>query len=378
MKKCILCGELLPNYSVLNCENMPSSAQDIPVACDLDDEKSIDLELYQCLACGLVQFNCEPVEYYRDVIRSGGYSSTMHELRSSQYEYLISKYNLVNRKFIEVGCGQGEFLEILTQFPVHAYGIENKSELASIAIKKGLNVNVGFTKTVDTKFENGPFDVFLSFNFIEHQPDPNTMIQCIYNNLSPLGYGMITAPSFEYIIENESSYELIRDHIAYYTKDTLKFLMEKNGFEVIEDQRINRDTISLIVRKRSNIDVSGLRKNIESLKKEMSEFTNKLIESGEKVAIWGASHQGFTAISITGVKKNISYIIDSAPFKQGKYAPASHVKIVSPDFFYQEPVESILIIAPGYTDEIRLSIRNRYGDKVKIYALISSTIEFLN
>ena len=41
------------------------------------------LHLRQCSGCGLVQFDCEPVAYYRDVIRAGGGSSTMRELRTA-------------------------------------------------------------------------------------------------------------------------------------------------------------------------------------------------------------------------------------------------------------------------------------------------------
>ena len=49
----------------------------------------MDLPLYQCSCCGLVQVDCQPVSYYRDVIGPGGYSTTMTELRRKQYRHLI-------------------------------------------------------------------------------------------------------------------------------------------------------------------------------------------------------------------------------------------------------------------------------------------------
>ena len=179
------------------------------------------MKLYQCKGCGLVQFDCKPVDYYRDVIRSGGFSSTMVELRKSQYRHLIESYHLENKKFIEVGCGQGEFLSVLTEFPVDAYGVEHKHDLVEIARKRGLNVSEAFVENKNTVIENGPFDVFLSFNFLEHQPDPNGMLQGIYENLKEDGMGLITVPSLEYILEYNGYYELIRDHLVYYTFDTL-------------------------------------------------------------------------------------------------------------------------------------------------------------
>ena len=58
--------------------------------------------------------------------------------------------------------------------------------------------------------------------------------------------GLVTVPSLEYILEKESYYELIRDHIAYYTFDTLRALLNHCGFEVLEEEMINRDTLSMV------------------------------------------------------------------------------------------------------------------------------------
>ncbi len=375
MKKCIVCGKQLNPEPLMKCTNMPASAQDIPEYAELSNESGIDLNLCQCASCGLVQFDCEPVSYYRDVIRAGGYSTTMAQLRREQYSHFIEKCNLEGKKIIEVGCGQGEFLQVLTEFPVEAYGIEHKQDLVEMAQSKGLHVTHGFTETEDTVFSEGPFDAFLSFNFLEHQPFPNTMLRCIYNNLNPDGYGLITVPSFEYILENDSFYELLRDHIANYTQETLRFLVEYNGFTILECERINRDTWAIIVQKKQRADVSGLKFNFEKLTEQMNGYVNERLAAGKKVAVWGASHQGFTAVSTTGVGEKISYIIDSAPFKQGKYAPASHVPIVAPDHFQEEPVDCILIIAPGYTKEIAGIIQEKYGSGVEISVLKSASIE---
>lgn len=375
MKKCLLCGNTLSDSVIFKCHNLPESAQNIPDENEIEFDKGVNLNLCQCKFCGLVQFDCEPVDYYRDVIRAGGFSSTMIELRKNQYQYFIEKFKLKNKKIIEIGCGKGEFLKVLTEFPVRAFGIENKPDLVKAANDAGLNVSRDFADSPSKKLKNAPFDAFLSFNFMEHQPDPNAMMRCIYNNLTENGYGLITVPSFEYILENNSFYELLHDHIANYTKDTLRFLVEKNGFVMLECERINRDTWSMIVQKRPVTDVSGLRNNFETLSKQMQNFVEEKSKNGKKIAVWGASHQGFTALSTTGVSENISYIIDSAPFKQNRYSPATHIKIVSPDYFFNEPVDTILIIAPGYTSEIANLIKNKYGENIEVFSLKSALIE---
>ena len=403
--RCIVCGSLLDGEPLMSLDGMPASAQDIPGAEDVDKDTGVTLHLHQCRQCGLVQFDCQPVDYYRDVIRSGGYSTTMVNLRTRQYSHLIDTYQLKGKKFLEVGCGRGEFLKVLTGFPVEAYGVEHRQPLVDIAVADGLNVVHGFTETADTVLGNaGPYDVFLSFNFLEHQPEPGVMLDCIYGNLAEDGMGLVTVPSLEYILQYDGYYELIRDHIAYYTFDTLRYLLEHHGFEVLEEEMVNRDTLAVIVRKKcagekqsetdlrheaekerresgkpvaAAVDISGLKNSLMDIRSQMDNLTDELETENLSLAIWGASHQGFTLAATTCLGQKASYIIDSAPFKQGRFAPASHLPIVAPDYYLEHPVDVILIVAPGYTEEIAGVIRGRFGEKVRILTLRSEKIESL-
>ena len=410
-KICIACGKALPKRPLIVLDGMPASAQDIPDAEGRNEDKGISLHLHQCDFCGLVQFDCEPVGYYKDVIRSGGFSTTMVNLRRRQYGALIETYHLEGKKFIEAGCGQGEFLSVLTEFPVEAYGIEHKADLVELAKSRGLKVWRQFTEDENTVLENtedgchGPYDVFLSFNFLEHQAHPVRMLKCLYNNLTEGGLGLLTVPSLEYILKYDGYYELIRDHLAYYTFDTLRFVLAEAGFEVLEEEMVNRDTLSVVVRKRPVAEgvetdgrttgktgdanhvgedseicgissaIAGFAESRQELNLEVDRILNQFDETGRTLAIWGASHQGFTLAATTGLKDRAKYMIDSAPFKQGRFAPASHIPIVAPDHFEKEPVDGILIVAPGYTEEIAGIIRERFGSNVEIMTLRSRHIE---
>jgi hypothetical protein len=120
-----------------------------------------------------------------------------------------------------------------------------------------------------------PFDAFVSFNYLEHQPNPNGMLRCIFENVSDDAVGLVTVPSFEYIKQYDGYYEFIRDHITYYTFETLETLFENNGFTVLEKEIVNRDTLSIIVQKKKRIDVSTMQV-VDSYKKD-----------SKKVAVWG-------------------------------------------------------------------------------------------
>lgn len=407
MSYCIACRTELPKEALFVLENAPASAQNIPDAKEVGEDKGITLNLRQCPECGLVQFDCTPVDYYRDVIRAGGFSTTMTELRRRQYQHLIETYGLDGKKFIEVGCGRGEFINVLREFPVQVFGMEHKEDLIAIARDNGLCVWREFPETPDQKFmgdptvegSEGPYDAFLSFNFLEHQPYPDVMLSAIYNNLVDGGMGLVTVPALEYIVERGNYYELIRDHIAYYSFDALRNLLENNGFKVLEEEMINRDTISMIVQKMSaeeradhaekrsaeksvaeetdeNI-VASLVKGHEIVLNDINHLLDELAAEQKTIALWGASHQGFTLASTTPLCERVSYIIDSAPFKQGRFAPASHLPIVAPDHFLEHPVDVIMIVAPGYSDEIAGVIRTRFGADVRILTLRSERIEEL-
>ena len=374
---------------------MPASAQDIPAKEELPDDCGVELALRQCPSCGLVQFDCEPVDYYRDVIRAVGLSETMRALRRADYRHMIDTYGLSGKKMIECGCGRGEFMEVLKEFPAEIYATEANAGFAEAARERlGADCHVMqlFPENAGMRLPGAPFDCFFSFNFLEHQPDPSAMLGCMYQNLAPGGYGLITVPSFEYILKDGRYYELIRDHIANYTLASLIRLCEDCGFEILEKGLIGiGDTLRVIVKKPRTdtvesavhnacagilaafqresreetdipCDVSPLKENYTEMREKMAAYVAGLREKGLKLALFGAGHQGFTIAATTALSGYAAYIMDSAPFKQGRFAPASHIPIVSPEYFAEHPVDVVMVTAPGYVKEITAQLRKRYPD----------------
>ena len=416
---CIACGHALSPLMTL--DDMPASAQNIPAASELAEDHPMSLTLCQCPSCGLVQFDTEPVDYYRDVIRAGGGTRTMTRLRHEEYARLLTamqEHHIHGRRIVEVGCGRGEFLRMWQNLaedpegaaalardqacdplsgqpnaaPLHLVGLEHKPSLveeANAVADKKYRVYEGFA-TGDVRYPEGPFDAFVQFNFLEHQPDPCDMLRNIGRNLKPQALGLITVPSFEYILRYNGYYELLRDHIANYTEFTLQKLLQDCGFELLSMDLVNRDTIEAIVRKADPdelselhysgrlIDVSALRDSYDRLSVSVNAHIDHLSESRRTMAIWGASHQGFTLAATTKLGGRVEYIIDSAPFKQGRFSPASHIPIVAPDYAVAHPVDEILIVAPGYTDEIAGIIRERFDENVRILVLRTDRIEEYN
>ena len=146
------------------------------------------------------------------------------------------------------------------------------------------------------------------------------------------------------------------------------------GFDVLEEETINRDTISVVVRKRKKHDISKIQKSAERISGQFERLISELNAKGKRLAVWGASHQGFTIASTLKLSGKVEYIIDSAPFKQNLYAPASHIPIVSPEYFKENKTEAVLILAPGYTKEISGIIKEA-DPTIEVFTLMAENIE---
>jgi SAM-dependent methyltransferase len=358
---CRLCGFESTDSLLLEMKGMPSGAQHYPAPDEFSIDRGINLRFCRCPVCDLHQLDNAPVSYFKDVIRSTGYTRSLLDYLKIQLKTLVDLYGLSGEKIIECGCGRGEILKVLKDLPVEGFGVENNVESVAHARSLGLEVQVGFLEDEKSRLEGGPFKGFFSFNFLEHQPNPNGMLRAISSNLTEGGVGFITVPSLEYILSNEAYYELIVDHLLYFSRDTFRAILEKNGFHVDRIDGTLEDTHCAFVRKQAGIAPTLLRSSMERINAELSAFVAKHSQPSAKIIVWGASHQSFTILSSSGILGSISYIVDSAPFKQGRYSPVSHCAIKSPEVLAGEAVSAIIIIAPPYADEIRQIIRSKYS-----------------
>ena len=65
-------------------------------------------------------------------------------------------------------------------------------------------------------------------------------------------------------------------------------------------------------------------------------------------------------MAIAELSGKISYVIDSSPVKQDKYTYATHIPIRKPDTLLSEPVDAVLVMCAGYSDEVAQTLRQKY------------------
>jgi 2-polyprenyl-3-methyl-5-hydroxy-6-metoxy-1,4-benzoquinol methylase len=370
--KCSVCASDCFEEMLLSYANMPLSAQGFPDLKSLKNDNGSDLNLFQCSSCGLVQLSEKPVSYYKEVIRASSFSDEMKKFRGEQFVSWVDKYNLKGKSILEVGCGRGEYLSILKQTEVSlAHGIEYSKESVSSCINSELSVTKGFFGDENFVLPKQKYDGFICLNFMEHWPNPNKVLAHLKKNLSEDAIGIIEVPNFDMILKQGLYSEFISDHLFYFTKDTLTFMLNYNGFEVIECSVIWHDYIlSAVVRKRKRIDLSLLKSRKLNVETELNSFIDKFEK--KEVAIWGAGHQSLAVMSLAKLENKIRYVVDSAPFKQGKYTPATHFPIVAPIELVNNPVKAVIIIAASYSNEVARIMKNTY-QHIKYVVIVEDT-----
>jgi len=235
-------------------------------------------------------------------------------------------------------------------------------------VKNGLKVSKGFIQGSTYRFNDAPFDAFFILNFLEHLPEPNSILRAIFNNLADDAVGLVEVPNFDMILRNNLFSEFIPDHLFYFTKETLNTTLRLNGFEIIDCSEVWYDyIISAVVKIRKKLDISHFYKYQAQLKNEIKEYICRFKD--KKVAIWGAGHQALAVISLINLADKIKYVVDSAPFKQSKFTPATHIPIVSPEALNFDPVDAVIVIAASYSDEVARIIRQKFDKKINISIL---------
>lgn len=371
---CRVCGAPFFGTPLLRYENMPKAAQHFPDAGSVDGERGADLTVCQCSGCGLVQLSEPPVPYYRDVIRAAAVSTPVKTFKSEQFARFTERFGLAGRKVVEIGCGKGEFLSLWQATGVEAYGLEHADAAVAQCREAGLRVAQGYVEAPEQTLADGPFDAFALLMFLEHMPDPNASLRGIQRNLKDGAVGLVEVPNFDMVLRNRVFSEFIADHLFYFTRETLEFTLRRNGFEIVECAELRDDyVLSAVVRKRAALDLSEFSGAQAKLSGELIDFIARY--PAGSVAVWGAGHQALAMISLAGIGPRIHYVVDSAPFKQGKFTPASHIPIVSPSMLDESPVAALIVMAASYSDEVAAIVRAKYGSALPLAILRESHLE---
>jgi hypothetical protein len=183
-------------------------------------------------------------------------------------------------------------------------------------------------------------------------------------------------PNFDMMIEKGLFSEFISDHLYYFTKETLVATLSRNGFQVIGCDVIWHDYIlSAVVRKRPPLDLSSFAGFRDGLAQQLNAYLARF--GDRRVAVWGAGHQALAVLALAGLGGRVRYVVDSAPFKQGRFTPATHLPIVAPAILASDPPDAVIIMAGSYSDEVAAQLRRNFAKDIQLAILREYSLEEL-
>ncbi len=201
--------------------------------------------IVQCQECGLVYTN--PRLGRRDILDT--YEAVEDPLYVEEREgrVLTFEHHLkplerlsgppAGRPLLDVGCHTGVFVEIAARHGWDAWGIEPSRWAVERAQARGLRVIQGTLGTAGLPETH--FDMVTMWDVIEHLTDPRGALQQVYRLLKPGGLAVVHTIDIESLFARSMGARwpwLMEMHIYYFSRRTLRAMLEKCGFQVLSDR----------------------------------------------------------------------------------------------------------------------------------------------
>ena len=139
---------------------------------------------------------------------------------------------------LEVGCAFGSFCEEMkgTGFFNRILGIEATAELAETCRQKGIEVKEGLIEDIDFP-STEKFSVVANFEVIEHLFEPKHFLEKCFGLLDQKGILVLTCPNidgFDMKVLGSNAPSIDHEHLNYFSPDSIRILVEKVGFKILE------------------------------------------------------------------------------------------------------------------------------------------------
>jgi len=250
---------------------------------------------------------------------------------------------------VEVGCGKGYFLEVLSESGFDITGFDPAYEGSNPRVKRhNFGPGIGITA-----------QALILRHVLEHIQKPYQFLEGLRTANAGSGLIYIEVPCFDWILEHRAWFDIFYEHVNYFRLADFERMFDR----VIESGRIFGGQYLYVV-----ADLARLKSPQANTCDRVSfpdDFLRNLsdVEESEMSAVWGGASKGviFTLLR-ERLKRPIELVIDINPAKQEKYLPASGLKVVSPEEgLARLPAGStIYVMNSNYLQEIKQMSNNSY------------------
>ncbi len=161
-------------------------------------------------------------------------------------------------KILDVGCGTGANLEMLSQFGT-AEGVDVSDDALEFCRRKGLNVHKGLAE--ELPFPDETFDVVTALDVVEHLDDDVAGLKEMFRVLKRGGKTLIFVPAFMWLWGVQDD---ISNHRIRYTKKQIVERLQKAGFTVERATYANWTFFAPILAGRTLMRITGIKPESEN------------------------------------------------------------------------------------------------------------------
>lgn len=324
--------------------------------------------LVMCSECTLLAnaaFDANLVEYDPEYENSLHFSGAFTAFTDDLVAQLIDRYHLTGRTVVEVGCGKGDFLVQLCQ-TAGATGVGY--DPASPA--ESPDPSVRFTR--DHFSAELPLDgaaLVANRHVLEHLDDPRGFLATIAAPLTRSHAALyLEVPDATYMLETVGVWDLIHEHVTYFTAPALDRLTRSVGLTPIRQESVFGG--QFLALEASAVDTPltapddlAARERLWKLGAAFGDAAMAAIDewqaritswvgAGEIIVAWGAGSKGVTFLNLVDPGRSVVSIVDLNPRKRGRFVPGSGHPVVGPDELVALSPTVVVVMNPQYRDEI--------------------------
>ncbi|MGD0046003.1 MAG: class I SAM-dependent methyltransferase [Bryobacteraceae bacterium] len=383
-KACRFCGAgLLRTFVDLG---MSPLCETYPARTELNrGEVYYPLHVYVCDQCFLVQLEqYESAEnIFSDYAYFSSYSDSWLKHADNYCAKMMTRFGLNERSFVvEVASNDGYLLQYFVQRMVPVLGIEPASNVAKVAVEKGVPTLVRFfgaQLAEELATEGRCADLVLGNNVLAQVPDLNDFVEGLKILLKPDGVLTLEFPHLLRLMQRNEFDTIYHEHFSYFSMISTVRILEAHQLKVFDVEELTTHGGSLRVyacrtenqthdieprvqeviaeeQKAGLASVEGydsFARQVKQTKLALVEFLLTAAQQGKSVAGYGAPGKSATLLHYCGIGKDlIEYTVDRSQYKQGRFLPGTHIPIYHPSRIRETKPDYVVILPWNLKDEI--------------------------